>query len=289
MRPLLKMLKKNEFEFSNQTPLIDLQLSMSTAFPTILAMQRYNMDRAMYTQMYESEQAWKTTKAYFSSSERKSKGDNRATKTYALVYFNPETKKAEVIEKTISLHYENTAQRVLEEAVAQRSAYEIYSHVATPIIRQHVDQALLEEILNKIKIESPDPFGGEVGVGITSKNISPALMSEYGEKIIAFQIAEKKRKKIEEEVLKQILVVDETIKNLEHPHHKIKNLISLLPPLTRERVLALYKKKKCTTRKEIHDFLLKDLIFLKAVKQKICALRVQDIVKIILKIKNKTA
>lgn len=290
------MLSMHALEFMQMAPLAELQIPMQAVFPTVLAL---NEDRIMERNLEaagKSKQAWEDVKAPVRKSEKEQSRTNkpekqeiaksdRETNTYSLIYFNPESKKAEVVEETVTINYEDEAQQVIEEALGQRSAYGIYSHIASQLIIEQIDERRLQEILDKIKIESPSPFGGGAGVKVSFEGVSPKLLQEYGDRIVALEIAEKRKLNLEEKLAAQVQLIDELIKNLDEPHPDSRQLAGKLPPLSRERTLALFRKKRIS-KKEVRDLLLKDLQFLKAAKEKVGAMRVQDILKVVLKIKN---
>ncbi len=174
---------------------------------------------------------------------------------------------------------------MIEESLGQRSTYGIYSFVASQIIRQEIDEVRLQEILNRIKIESPPPFGGGSAVKVVYDG-NPKMKQEYADIIAALEIAEKRRLTMEEKLAAHAQMVDEAVRNLQLRGSDAHTLVQALPPLTRERTLAIFRKNKRTPKKEVQQLLMKDLFFLKASKEKMAAMRVQDILKVMLKIKK---
>lgn len=292
MGGLLKMVQN--LEFMQQDPLAELQIPMQMIFPTVLAISKISEKVEDEARKYR--QTWGNANARTARSEKKQsdlqKPDRqevskmeKETSTYSLVYFNPETKNAEIVEGSVSLAYEDETEQVIEEALGQRSALGMYSLIATPLIREQVDERMMQEIMDRIKIESPSPFGGGAPVRVTYESLSPKIMEEYGEKIIALEIAEKRKMSMEERLAAQIHIVGEVLKNFDLPKKDTREAIMALPPLSRARTIAIFRKKRIS-RKVVRDLLLKDLQFLKAVKQKVGAMRVQDILRVVLKIKK---
>ncbi len=295
MGRLFRMLER--FDFMQQSPLTELELPTSAVFPTVLAMQSDTIAGKMADFGLKAKQAWEETKTYVSKSEKthntlrkpekqEAAKSEKETSTYILVYLNPETKKAEMVEGKVTINYEDETQQIIEEALGMRSAYGMYSLVATPMIREQIDERLMEEILEKIKYENPDPFGGGTAVKVNYEALSPKLIKEYGDKIIAFEVAEKRRQMLEERIEEQMVVVEAVVRKLDAPHLHTKEVLHQLSPLMMERMLALFREKKRLSKKEVRKLLLKDLQFLSAAKTKLGAMRVQDILKVVLKIKK---
>lgn len=291
MHELMKIM--NLFDFKYQTPLTELQIPMNSVFPTILAIFENRLNENMREAICKNKQTSEETKEYISKPEKTSKqfgkSDKQNTKsetnTYALIYYNPESKKAELIEGSVSLNYEDTTQQAIEEGLAQRSTYGMYSLIATQMIRENVDEQLMREIMARIKIEHPDPFGGGVARQVNYKGLNQKILEEYRDKIIAFEVSEKKKTELEEKIAVHIKLVDEIIIKMESQNSDVCELISKLPPLSKERMFTLFRKKKIS-KAQIITLLLKDNQFLKAVKEKINSMSVQDILHVVLNLKK---
>lgn len=293
---LLKMLEKNTLKFIQLNPLVDLAIAPNAVFPTVMAFIQNEMSKKIKDAGAKLRKAEKKME-YVSKHEKhkdlfqkthieENAKTDREFHTYYLVYFNPETKKADIIEGTVLLEYEDETQQVIEESLGQRSAYSIYSMIAMPLIREQVDEQLLQEIKDKIKIETPDPFGGGTPVHISSETVSKKIIEEYGDKIIALEVAEKRKQMLEEKMAAQIMVADSVVKKLESNNQNIRKLLEVLPPLSRARMLALFRKGKRISKKQIRELLIKDIKFLSAVKSKLSSMRAEDVLKTVLKIKN---
>lgn len=296
MSEVLKMLEAAEF--AQQAPLLELQLPLKSVFPTVLALAEEGLKR-----MSEEVRKYKDNIEQISISGKalrkaeksyditqKPAGQEIAkaeveTHTYLLVYFNPETKKAEVIEGKIILTYEDETQQAIEEALGRRSANAAFELVAAPMIREHIDERMLQEIIDRIKIESPSPFGGGAAVKVSYEGLSPKLLEQYGEQIIALEIAEKRKLTLEEKLAAQIKVVDEVVKQIENPSVQPRQALKALPPLSKARMLALFRKKRIQ-RRQLKELLLKDRMFLGALKKRLSAMRVGDILRAVLKMKK---
>jgi hypothetical protein len=296
MGNLLKMLSAQGFDFMSQAPLEELQLPAASVFPAIIAITLTKADEKAKDSMAAFKNAMDDTGNKASRSEKTPSTMQRPAnqevakesmekRSYSLVYFNPESKKAEVVEEEASIAYEDETEQVIEEALAQRSAQGAYERVANPLIRECVDERLLQEIMDKIKLESPSPFGGGAAVMVNYEGLSPKLAEQYGDKLIAIELAEKRKLGIEERLAANIQIVDETIKHIDVPHADVRKELIALPPLSRARALALFRKKRIQ-KKVLRDLLCKDREFLKALKSRFSALRVQDILKVALRIEK---
>lgn len=293
MGGLLKMMEG--FDFSHQNPMAEIQVPMNSIFPTVLAMISESMAQNLQGNALKSKQLWDDTKAYVSKTEKSTnptqKPDkqevarsDKETSTYALVYYNPETKQSEVVEGSVSINYEDETEQAIEEGLGQRSTYGMYSLVASQLIREEINEQKMQEIMERIKFESPDPFGGGTAIKVNYEGLSPKLLEQYGDQIIALELAEKKKGELVDRMAAQIRLVDELVKNLGKQDSDARKLVAKLPPLSRERMLALFRKKRIS-KKIVKELLLKDEMFLAAAKEKMGAMRIQDILKVVMKIK----
>ncbi|MBU0586556.1 hypothetical protein KJ780_03520 [Candidatus Micrarchaeota archaeon] len=198
MDPILKMLENEKFKFSQQNPLADLELKPAAVFPTVLAIRHEEEMSKILSGKKIANKTSKTIGAVSKPQGQEIDKKEMETTTYSLVYFNPELKKADVIEGSVSLAYEDETQQVIEESLGQRSAQGIYSHVASPIIREGVDEVMLQKIMERIKVESPDPFGGGAAVQIAGKKHELDTIEEFGDKLICFEIADQRKKTVED-------------------------------------------------------------------------------------------
>lgn len=297
MGDVLKMMEKQVLEFMGLNPLVELQVAAKDVFPAVLALQETEMRETQEEAGTKLAKAYAETRQYVEKVEKHTSTLQKPAKqevaksevetsTYHLVYFNPETKKAETVEGSVSINYEDETQQVIEEALGQRSAYAAYSFVAAPLVMEHVDEQLMQEIMKKIKIESPDPFAGGAPVQVHPEVLSKKLLEQYGDEIIALEVAEKRRASLEERIALQIMVVDSVVRKLEFGGQNTRKLVEALPPLTKARTLALFRKNKRISRKQVRELLEKDLQFLGAMKTKVGAMGAGDILKAVLKIKK---
>ncbi|MEW6528913.1 MAG: hypothetical protein AB1391_03420 [Candidatus Micrarchaeota archaeon] len=290
MDGLMRMLEG--FKFGQQNPLAELQIPINSVFPTILAIIENKLSENMRDEIYKNKQLLVETKNYFSQPEKtlvSKKIDKQIAKnetnTYALVYYNPESKKAELVEETVSLNYEDTAQQILEEGLGQRSTYGLYSFIVAQIIKEQIDEPLLREIMARIKIEQPDPFGGGTAIQVNYAVFDKKTLEKYSSKIIALNDAQYKKAELEEKIAAHIELIDKIVENMQHTNSDMLELIMKLPPLSRERMLALFRKKKIS-KKQIVELLLKDNTFLKAVKEKTKLMDIIDILQVVQNLKK---
>ncbi|MDD5023157.1 MAG: hypothetical protein PHU63_03240, partial [Candidatus ainarchaeum sp.] len=80
-------------------------------------------------------------------------------RSFDISYENPITKKTEVLHaktETIKRKMKNPVDQTLETG----STYPVYKFITTPIFIEKIDPYILEEVMKKIEIDSPKPFGG---------------------------------------------------------------------------------------------------------------------------------
>ena len=290
MEALLKQMSEERFKFSKENPLADLKLEMNAIFPAVLALKPEIGGKAA-----ESASGWSnrehavSKKDVESSSLQKPSGQEVSKKdiettSYSLVYFNPETNKAEVVKGSVSLAYEDETQQAIEESLGQRSAHGIFLNIGGPLIKEKVNEDVLNEILRSIKLDSPDPFGGGTGVQIKTEKIAAGIVEKHGDQIIALEVAESRREAVEKKLDEHIIIVEDAIANLRKKGSKMPEILETLPPLTHERMIALCEKRKNMPKKEIVDLLERDTQFLKAMRNRVENLSISDILAVALKI-----
>lgn len=208
---------------------------------------------------------------------------NQHSRKYTLTYFNPELGKTEVLEES-NVVVDDIAERVIEESTGAGSIYSIYSFVAQPLVRRKIVPWKLKKILDEREYGTPPTFGSAAMVSVArseKKKREAAEIIKCEKKAVEKSIVriEKCEKKLEKEipVFQEVFSAVKSGKSL-------KSSLDKLPPLSRARYLAALKKK--FSRKEILNFLLKDLSFLKAAERKLELFTVEDLVNILKLIKK---
>jgi hypothetical protein len=159
--------------FMCHNPLGEVQLRTADMFPTVVAfIMDYVVSPKGASHSKDSTPSQKIevqqSKASSTSKQETAKADTERT-SYALVYYNPELKKAEVVEGSVSITYEDETEQAIEESLAQRSAYDLYNHVVAPMMVEKINLEMIHEIESKTKIEPAPPFSGGSAVKIGGK------------------------------------------------------------------------------------------------------------------------
>jgi hypothetical protein len=190
------------------------------------------------------------------------------SKTYSLSYFNPETNKTEVLSSTSEVKIKDQVQMQIEESMASKSAFGIYSFVATPLMLKQVDPYLLEQILKNIDYETPPPFGAAPLVISPKAKVSEIVEVRRKEAVKeAIVEAVDRKEKVEAKIGEELILLEEAIKAI-RKKKPIDDILAKLPPLTRARFEILLKRKKLNSR-AIIELLKKDAAFLRAVRKKL--------------------
>ncbi|MBN2477871.1 hypothetical protein JXB01_01125 [Candidatus Micrarchaeota archaeon] len=204
------------------------------------------------------------------------------TVDFAIVYYNPVTKKSEVVHiksEVVITDYIDT----IEDSVKNASAYGIYKFVTTPLLTTEVNQEVLREIMDKIEIVSPKPFGGAMTVPriIIEKTEKPEIEVLEGEK----SRAEKAVVTALERKLEMAKKIDEEIVALEQAAEMLKGkkplekIIEKLPPKIRALVLVQIKKKKMD-KEILRMLILEDVKFLEKIKIKLNKMSLKELIKL---------
>lgn len=279
---VLSNLELQKFDFSKLIPLSELKIKNNLAFPTILALhERKESEKIKELNILKDKiEAKERKNQNLTFNREKQRIDStksqieQETYSYSLVYINPELENAEIVENKVNLIYSDEIQRVIEESVGERNIYPVVSFIAKPLIRHYIDERMLQEALNKIKIEGPREFYGMSAIKIDRKD-----EKDIKKEIV---IAEEKKENIKNKIESQIVVVEEFSKNIEEKsENKIIEEANKLPPLTKVRIIAMLKKKD---KKNLKEMLLRDLIFLKALKNKLKEATILDLIKILRKV-----
>ncbi len=181
----------------------------------------------------------------------------------------------------------------IDQAVGQKSTYPMYMNVASPLAREVIDPIRLEIALKKIEIQAPKPFGGAAAVAIAPQvfdkveeqvkreGIEPEIVAvdrietmdakPAGEnpEIVALEVLreiEGKRMESIHQLEVQIKAFEKAIEELEVTDEPMEKVLGLLPPLSKERYLALLEHEKKIAETLVVDLLIADLEFLVIVR-----------------------
>ncbi|MBI2079879.1 hypothetical protein HYT84_03870 [Candidatus Micrarchaeota archaeon] len=208
----------------------------------------------------------------------------RHTKHYAIMYVNPSTKKAEVLDVASDISIKDYAQEKVEESAAMQSSYPIYSFIGTPLVRSKINPYIMQQIIDNMEYDTPPPFGGAsvVKVGKTKKSEIVAVEKEIVKTLID------RKHRVEEEIEKEIEVFEYVVSAIRKGKNP-REIISKLPPISRARFKAGLEKGKLT-KEMLLMFLERDSKFLKNIKKKLESMKPKELfemLKQIVKLKDK--
>jgi hypothetical protein len=207
-----------------------------------------------------------------------------STRTYVITYYNPETRKAEVLEATSTIRIQDDVKRTVEESLGMRSLYPLYGLIAAPIMRQEIVPWKLEQILSEREYATPPPSAGGAGavpvrlVAQTQAEIAAAKKQAELVRVSAVEalaIREKAALATDEE----IIMLEEAVRALRGGEDADK-VLERLPPLSRARYSAVLRRKRLGVNAVI-QLLIRDATFLKTVKKKLQALGFEDLVNLV--------
>lgn len=213
--------------------------------------------------------------------ESGSKSEKETSTSYTITYYNPELKKAEVLETKSDIRIKDIATQMIEESVAGQSALPIYKYISTPLLRTEVVPWKLEQILAEREYGTPPPPPS--GAAVTPVKVVATKESEIeaekkkSEELKSY-LAEVVVRKEESELKldEEILLLEETVEAL-RKGEEIDKVLDRLPPLSRARyILAL--RKKMLGREAVIRILIRDASFLKNVKKKLELFTLEDLV-----------
>lgn len=238
-------------------------------------MQKSGEQASILAQAAAEESGKRTTK------ESGDKKEKETSTSYTITYYNPELKKAEVLETKSDIRIKDVATQMIEESVAGQSVLPIYKYIAAPLIRTEVLPWKLEEILAEREYGTPPPPPSGAAVTpvkvVAVKESEIAAEKKKSEELKSF-IAEAIVRKEESELKldEEILLIEETVQALRQGE-EIDKVLDRLPPLSRARyILAL--RKKLLGRQAIIRLLVRDASFLKNVKKKLELFTLDDLV-----------
>jgi len=209
------------------------------------------------------------------------KGEKETSRSYTITYYNPELKKAEVLETKSDITIKDYTTQMIEESVAAQSAYPLYKYIGAPLIRTEVLPWKLEEILSQREYGTPPPPPSGAAVApikvIVVKESEIVAVKKKEEALKrALEEAIMRKEESEMKVEEEILVLEETVEAL-RKGEDIDKVLERLPPLSRARyIIAL--RKKMLGRQAIIAILLRDASFLKSIRKKLELFTLDDLV-----------
>ncbi|HSB47746.1 MAG TPA: hypothetical protein VLD37_07080 [Candidatus Bilamarchaeum sp.] len=207
--------------------------------------------------------------------------EKETSSSYTISYYNPELKKAEVLEAQSEIKIQDIATKTIEETLAAQSVYSLYKYIGMPLIRTEVLPWKLEEILSQREYGTPPPPPSGASVApvkvIALKESEIVALKKKEEEIkSAIEEAIVRKEESELKVEEELLVLEETVEAL-RKGEEIDKVIERLPPLSRARYMLVLRKKQLG-RQAIIALLLRDAGFLKSVRKKLELFTLDDLV-----------
>jgi hypothetical protein len=211
------------------------------------------------------------------AAEQEKGSSKETTTTYTISYYNPELKKAEVIEAKSEIMVSDYPAQAIEDSLGQRSLLPIYLYMGTPLMKSEVLPWKLEEILGEREYGTPPKSGPGASV-VPVLVIEKTATDLAREKVISNAIGETilRKEKTEKELASAIIVLEQAVAEL-RKGSQMGTAIQRLPPLSRARYLAVLRKKMLE-RQSLINMLLRDSSFLKGVAKKLGAFSLDDMV-----------
>jgi hypothetical protein len=204
-----------------------------------------------------------------------------AAKAYVMMYYNPETRKAEILGASGPIRVPEGPVRSVEEALGAQSLYPLYSFIAAPLMRVGVLPWKLEQILSEREYGTPPPAapgGGLVPVRRIAQTEAELAAERKTAGIIRVAASEAIVRKEQAEIAseEELLVLEEVIRAL-RGGEALEKALKKLPPLSRARYLIALRKKRLGVQ-VLMQLLLHDVVFLKTIKKKLATFSLEDLV-----------
>jgi len=221
------------------------------------------------------------------SSARQREGEKKISeevRTYTLTYYNPELKKADVIEAKSELKMADAGKLAIEEAVGMRSIYPVYQFMGAPILGQQILPWEVDRILSELEYGTPPPSGAGAAVTPASRIAQSEAELEARKKrdedvrvALSQLIVRKEQSELRME--EQIVVLEEVVAAI-RKGDDLEKQINSLPPLSRLRYLVALRKAR-VGRQLVVEMLLRDVSFLKSIKKTLETLGREDLVNLV--------
>ncbi|MDD5096831.1 MAG: hypothetical protein PHY95_04950 [Candidatus ainarchaeum sp.] len=299
MRKVLDQL----FDFSQMSPLLEQKLAMEQMMAPLLLLQLQRQSEMSYQQISqamaeESEKAIREdhiSRAETKTSDSKTKLESGEVTQFNLVYYNPELKKVEMVEESITIKsdsYSSPEQQAVEEAAGQKSMQGPYSLIAQPTLHTRIDPYILDSVLSRIDVEAPKPFGGGAAhvPAAVFASVERRMQAEGQEDEVVALKALREMQVRKEALLKsmgaEIIALEDAVKALQDGDRKEEKILGKLPPLSRIRYLALLRRRKGLERTLLADLLIADVEFLEAVKNNLKGLSLRELAGVVRKFRG---
>ncbi|MGV8176586.1 MAG: hypothetical protein ACP5NX_02200 [Candidatus Bilamarchaeaceae archaeon] len=230
--------------------------------------------------------------------------------SYTLTYFNPETKKTEVVAGKVDIAIKDYTTKAVEQSLGAKNTLPIFKLVASPIALTVVDPDRLKQILDEREYGTPPESGAGAVVSVEKAKAMAGMIrveqkadeakagqaaavqrkraeSARKSEIVALRpelavpkesiiIAEERKERVEGRIDEEVAAFEEALSMLDRGED-LDTALAKLPALSRARLQILARKKKMS-RKVMHSILETDLKFLRATKEKLKGMSIRELV-----------
>jgi hypothetical protein len=187
--------------------------------------------------------------------------ENRIKEQYALLIYDPETDKVDVIKEEKLIVFSTLEQKIVEESLAMKNDEKVFTYLAEPLIKKEPEEIKEQTIEAMKKSEKEKGFGKD-----PYSKLVVNLDQNIDEKPENINEALKRKEKLIEETEKIQKLIDEALNAAKQRNEAmLREKINKFPPLLRERAELLLKQK----RDKLIAFLQLESLFLKALNDKI--------------------
>jgi hypothetical protein len=214
-----------------------------------------------------------------------SKGSEESqTRTYSIVYYNPESEKTEVITEQAEIKVKDYAKAMIDESMGTGTTMPLYKYIGAPIISREIVPWKLQKILDEREYGTPPTTGSGasvVPVRVIQQSDKEKEVALAREEEIKAAIGEAiiRKERSELQVIDEIILLEEVVALLREGED-IDIILARLPPLSRARYI-LAMKKKHLSKKKIINMLLRDATFLKKLKKKLELFTLDDLLNMV--------
>jgi hypothetical protein len=233
--------------------------------------------RVMAVSSVEALEKSKSSQAKAETDRKEMKG----TTSYAITYYNPELKKAEVLEGKTDIRIKDSTLKAAEESVASSSMYPVYNYIAEPMMRKEIEPWKLERILEGREYGTPPTSGtgaAVVPVRLVEQKAKESLESKKMDDMVrvSLNMFVVRKERCEVKIGEQILVLEGVVDAL-GKGEALDKAISRLPPLSKARYLLLLRKKRANAQLII-NMLVRDISFLRHIRKKLTLFTIDDVI-----------
>lgn len=211
-------------------------------------------------------------------------------KAYVIMYYNPETRKAEILEAAGPIRITDLPVRSVEESLAAQSLYPVYSFIAAPLLMEEILPWKLEQILSEREYGTPPPAASGAGiVPVRRVELTRAELDVERKRAEVVRAAASRAVVHKEEAElaagEEIVVLEEAVRAIRGGMSP-ERALEKLPPLSRARYLIALRRKRLGVQ-VLTQMLLRDSGFLKTVKKKLETLSLEDLANIVRLLRGK--